>query len=57
MARQLTKEELDDARRITIDSDGVTLNSGAGKKQRTTKNVFGLLRISGRVISVFSPVV
>jgi len=45
------------SRRITIDSDGVTISSGVGKKQRMTKDVFSLLRIVGRVISVFSPVV
>lgn len=43
-------------RRVTIESDGVVLSSGAGKKQRMSKDVFGLLRIVGRVISVFSPV-
>lgn len=43
-------------RRVTIEQDGVVLSSGAGKKQRLSKDVFGLLRIVGRVISVFSPV-
>lgn len=45
------------ARRVTIETDGVVLSAGAGKKQRMSKDVFGLLRIVGRVISVFSPVV
>lgn len=44
-------------RRLTIEADGVVLSSGAGKKQRMTKDVFGYLRIVGRVISVFTPVV
>lgn len=43
-------------RRLTIESDGVVLSSGAGKKQRMSKDVFAYLRIVGRVISVFSPV-
>lgn len=43
-------------RRVTIEPDAVVLSSGAGKKQRMSKDVFGLLRIVGRVISVFSPV-
>lgn len=43
-------------RRVTINPDGVVLSSGAGKKQSMTKDVFGYLRIVGRVISVFAPV-
>lgn len=43
-------------RRLTIESDGVVLSSGAGKKQRMGKEVFAYLRVVGRVISVFSPV-
>ncbi len=54
--RDLTKEERDDARRLTIEADGVVLSSGAGKKQKMTRDVFTYLRVVGRVVSVLSPV-
>lgn len=43
-------------RRLTIEADGVVLSSGAGKKQKMTKDVFAYLRVVGRVVSVLSPV-
>lgn len=43
-------------RRVIIDSEGVVLSSGSGKKQRMSKDVFGLLKVVGKVISVFTPV-
>lgn len=43
------------ARRVTID-DEITLSSGHGKKQKLSKDAFQLLRVIGRVVSVFSPV-
>lgn len=43
------------ARRIVIE-DEITLSSGHGKKQKLSKDAFQLLRVIGRVVSVFLPV-
>lgn len=51
-----TKEEREDARRLSIEADGVVPSSGGGKRRKMTKDVFTYLRVAGRVISVLSPV-
>lgn len=43
------------ARRVAIDEE-VTLSSGQGKKQKVSKDTFNLLRVLGRVVSVFATV-
>lgn len=43
------------ARRLTVEDD-IILSAGQGKKQRLSKDAFGLLRIIARVLSVFQPV-
>ena len=43
------------ARRVTI-KDEVILSSGHGKNQRLSKDAFELLRVLGRVLSVFQPI-
>lgn len=44
------------ARRILINGDTVSLSSGQGKKQQFAKDVFGLLKIVGRVRLLVSDV-
>lgn len=44
------------ARRVTIEEADIVLSAGTGKRQRLSRDAFQLLRILGRVLSVFQPV-
>lgn len=43
------------ARRITV-GDDIVLSAGSGKRQHLSRDAFQLLRVLGRVLSVFQPV-